>query len=294
MGHSADGRCEGRAPGLLGAHEAGRPDDDAAAAAGVRPRRVLFVCYGNVDRSVMACAFGRRLVKPDVLRFDCAGVGATDGRRVSVATHAHWRTPVALAEYGIGITEHTSRRVTPAMLADADSIYCADDYVLGVVHSLLPPARVGAARLMTAHLPGAERDTNVYDPLGGPLPEFMCGRAPPAARRAHVRVRRQTRVRAGKPPRSWTSACGALWPWRPMLDDEGRGSCVGVFTQYLLHCDYARSLVLVRRRVRSLLDYQRLANIEVLGVLHAIPRLEVVRVHAVLFAHAARTKTATT
>ncbi len=163
----------------------------------------MFVCYGNVDRSVMACALARHaceagagggggaaavavpresdagggggtggLLAPAALVVDCAGVAAIDGRTVTPATHPRWRTPAILREYGIDLPAHTSRRVTPAMLSQADAIYCADSYVLEEVREQLPEARAGVAQLMTSLLEGRERDTDVGDPIGGPIEEF--------------------------------------------------------------------------------------------------------------------------
>lgn len=83
-------------------------------------RTVLFVCTGNLCRSPMAAALLRRLLAEDPShqnwRVLSAGLWAAEGEPASMGAIA------AMAERGIDITDHLSRRLTRALVEEADLI----------------------------------------------------------------------------------------------------------------------------------------------------------------------------
>ena len=88
-------------------------------------KNVLFVCTGNSCRSVMAEGYFKHLVEDQTDDFlvGSAGVGAMDGYPASPETLRVMR------EQGIDMSEHQSRRITPAMVRTADKIF-----VMEVMH----------------------------------------------------------------------------------------------------------------------------------------------------------------
>lgn len=167
-------------------------------------RRVLFVCAGNTDRSVMAETLARAALAGCDLAFSSAGVAvaaaaaaARSARPVSRETHPGWLTPAALEGLGVAAPRvHAPRALTPSVLGGALSVYCADARVLAAVLAM-PAERESTAAvanggdaaasaaatttaaqhpridLFTAHLSPAERGTPVDDPHGGTLAEFI-------------------------------------------------------------------------------------------------------------------------
>ena len=94
--------------------------------------RVLIVCTGNTCRSPMAAGALRRLLGADADRVavESAGTAAWEGQPAtepSIETAAH---------AGVDISEHRSRRVTPAMVRAADLVLVMERAHVGAVHSL--------------------------------------------------------------------------------------------------------------------------------------------------------------
>lgn len=89
------------------------------------PRTILMVCTGNLCRSPMAAALLRRYLDGDEARRDwrvlSAGLWAEDGEPPSTGA------VMAMAERGIDLTGHRSRRLTRQMVEEAD-------LVLGMAH----------------------------------------------------------------------------------------------------------------------------------------------------------------
>ena len=79
-------------------------------------QNILFVCTGNTCRSPMAEALARKLFPQR--HYASAGVSAWSGQPAS--PHAQQ----AMAELGLDVSEHASRRVTESLLQGADLVMC--------------------------------------------------------------------------------------------------------------------------------------------------------------------------
>ncbi len=97
-----------------------------------RPRRVLFLCHGNICRSPVARHLAlRRLAGVDC---DAAGFHPEEGRRAP----AHVRRAAESA--GLDLVEHRSRRVSARDVERADLILCTDAENLEAARRQFPRA----------------------------------------------------------------------------------------------------------------------------------------------------------
>jgi protein-tyrosine-phosphatase/predicted ATP-grasp superfamily ATP-dependent carboligase len=97
-----------------------------------RPRRILFLCYGNICRSPVARYLaGRRLAGVEI---DSAGFHPRAGR----ASPAHVQRAAEAA--GLDLVQHRSRRVGAPDIERADLILCMDLDNLEAVHREFPEA----------------------------------------------------------------------------------------------------------------------------------------------------------
>jgi protein-tyrosine-phosphatase/predicted ATP-grasp superfamily ATP-dependent carboligase len=104
-----------------------------------RPRRLLFLCYGNICRSPVAHHLaGRRIAGVEI---DSAGFHSCDGREPP----EHVRRAAEAA--GIDLAQHRSRRVSVYDVERADLILCMDAENLQALRSEFPDA-AGRATLL--------------------------------------------------------------------------------------------------------------------------------------------------
>ena len=122
-------------------------------------RSVLFVCAGNINRSVFAELLTRRRLAPGaVLAVASAGLMAREGR-------ACCPTAVECARsFGVDLYPHRSRSVSQAMLAGADLVFIMEAAQLGEIHSLDRTCLARTA-LLGSWDPGVRVD-DIPDPHG--------------------------------------------------------------------------------------------------------------------------------
>ncbi|MGB9776153.1 MAG: low molecular weight protein arginine phosphatase [Anaerolineae bacterium] len=103
------------------------------------PRTILLVCTGNLCRSPMAAALLRCYLEGDSARQNwrvlSAGLWAEDGEPASAGA------VMAMAERGIDLTGHRSRRLTPQMVEEADLILGMTPPHVEAMRQAFPEAR---------------------------------------------------------------------------------------------------------------------------------------------------------
>lgn len=130
-------------------------------------RLFLFVCSGNTCRSPMASALFRQMLierfdAPDGdlsrygIRVESAGTMAFPGGGASPGAVA------AMEELGLTLDGHQTQPVTPALIHEAEQIFCMTEEQLRVVRAMAPDA---TAELHLVDPTGQ----NTLDPFGGSL-----------------------------------------------------------------------------------------------------------------------------
>lgn len=121
--------------------------------------RVLFVCYGNILRSAFAEVYFRSRVANDHSGAEIASAGthARDGRA------ADDRGIRVAGEYGLDLSTHRARRITPELLAWATHIVAMDRHNFAGIVALSPAAR--QRTILLSDFAGAhDSDAEVADP----------------------------------------------------------------------------------------------------------------------------------
>ena len=132
---------------------------DCGVLAAPRPYHFLLVCTGNTCRSPMAEVIAKDLLKgkPGVA-VSSAGVFAADGAPASV------EAVEAMQEAGLDLSGHRSRYMTPELVREADVILTMTESHRQAVLAAAPEAAEKTFRL--------DPETDVSDPIGGPISEY--------------------------------------------------------------------------------------------------------------------------
>ncbi|MGQ9490601.1 MAG: low molecular weight protein arginine phosphatase [Anaerolineae bacterium] len=127
---------------------------------------ILFVCTANICRSPMAAAIMRRRIAEkglaDQVQVLSAGVWAEEGLEAS-------RNAVkVLGGRNVDLSDHLSRRVTPALLDQANIVLVMEEAHRRSLF-YLAPQHLGKVFLLS-EMAGEYED--VADPYGGPIEEY--------------------------------------------------------------------------------------------------------------------------
>jgi protein-tyrosine phosphatase len=129
-------------------------------------RSFLFVCFGNIMRSVMAEFLMRRAAKEAGLEEQVgimsAGLHAIAGRE------AHPWAQVASADLGIVLAEHRAKPLIPEMMEQADCILAMDFQNKAELLTLYPELQ-GKIYMLSAYADGPWQYREIPDPYLGDL-----------------------------------------------------------------------------------------------------------------------------
>jgi protein-tyrosine phosphatase len=126
-------------------------------------RNVLIVCHANVCRSPVAELLFRTFAARAGERarlFHSAGIGANDGDALDPMMAR------LLAERGVDGSTHRSRRVSRALVRDADLVLANERAQCAALEALDPCARG------KVHLLGKWERAEIADPYGGPEADY--------------------------------------------------------------------------------------------------------------------------
>jgi protein-tyrosine-phosphatase len=124
-----------------------------SARAGHPPRRLLFLCYGNICRSPFAHLAAARMLPECVV--ESAGFHPVEHRSTPADVAA------AAQELGIDLSAHRSARVTQAQVARADLIVLMDQANYSLLTSHFPEA---AGRVVMLGMFGTPSALEIQDP----------------------------------------------------------------------------------------------------------------------------------
>jgi protein-tyrosine-phosphatase len=133
----------------------------------MRPKRVLFVCTGNICRSPMAEGLARHLARARGLdlSFSSAGVAAPEGHPASDLARS------VLAARGVDIGGHRARRLRPGILAAADLVVVMEEEHRLAVREM-PEAALRSILLLSEWAGEPRLGPGVDDPIGGDRADY--------------------------------------------------------------------------------------------------------------------------
>lgn len=136
--------------------------DELRRAAGLR---VLFVCTGNTCRSPMAETLARAAIEKALgtsaaeFGFEVGSAGVSAGNGMPASGQA----VEVMAERGLDLSGHGSRTALPALVAEADEVYCLTSAHRDMLVHSLPPGDAEHVELLDPE------GRDVPDPFGAPV-----------------------------------------------------------------------------------------------------------------------------
>ena len=132
-------------------------------------RDVLFVCYGNLCRSVLAEALMKRGLAAEGCRrivVGSAGIGA-------LPDYPPPREITEIAEkHGLDVSEHRARSLDGPLFDRADLVLVMEPYMKEAIGRVRSGSDLDKVLLLADFAPGAERSEEIQDPYGGPETGF--------------------------------------------------------------------------------------------------------------------------
>lgn len=123
------------------------------------PKKILFVCLGNICRSPAAEGIMRSIADPAVVTVDSAGTG-----RYHIGQLPDRRMRVHARERGLELTHHC-RQVTPADFDEFDMIIGMDGANIADLHRIAPSPEAGKKiHAMAEYFDPGSRWDHVPDP----------------------------------------------------------------------------------------------------------------------------------
>ncbi|WLQ16861.1 hypothetical protein O5O45_13145 [Hahella aquimaris] len=131
---------------------------------GFSPQRVIFVCKGNVCRSVYAEAFLKGRLQKDKVEIVSCGL-ATDG-----GTLANPTAKEVAAERGVGLSDHRSTRIQDMSMRQGDLFIVMEPYM---VHALDKYRKDDAeSHVLILGMVGPDQQPTIPDPYGREVSVF--------------------------------------------------------------------------------------------------------------------------
>jgi protein-tyrosine-phosphatase len=133
-------------------------------------KRILFVCYGNLCRSVLAEALAKKLKAErglDHLALASAGIGALPDYQ------APQQIVDVAKERGLDVTEHRSRTLSPSLIDWADLVLVMESYMMDKIHNMWPEKDADKVFLLGSFALGDTVVRDIDDPYGGSPEDFQ-------------------------------------------------------------------------------------------------------------------------